>query len=81
MTAPSGRSLTCWVEMVCSQLLAVVAGQREHGAVGTVHHDGAVGGGPLFAERVAVVPDGAGVGPVSGAGTADILNSTALPTL
>ncbi len=42
--------------------LAVGAGQRQHGPVRTVDHDRAVRGGPLLAERVAVMPDGAGVG-------------------
>ncbi len=68
MTAPSGSSLTCWVEMVCSQLLPVAAGQREHGPVRAVHHDGLVDGGALLAERVAVVPDGTGVGSGVGGG-------------
>ena len=42
----------------------VGSGQREHGTVGPVHHDGVVGGGALLAERVTVVPDRAGIGGV-----------------
>ncbi len=42
--------------------LAVVAGERQHGPMRTVDYDGLIGGRALFAERVAVMPDGAGVG-------------------
>ena len=41
--------------------LAVIAGERQHGPVRAVDHDGLVGGRALLAERVAVMPHGTGV--------------------
>ena len=59
--------------------LAVVAGERQHGPVRAVDHDGCVGGRALLAERIAVVPDGAGVGSGLGRGNCrHVLNFTAL---
>ena len=48
--------------------LAVVAGELDGRAVAAVHDDGLGGGGTLLPERVAVVPDGAGVGSGFGCG-------------
>ena len=53
---------------VVQPALPVAAGQRQHGAVRAVDHDGFVGGRALLAERVAVMPDGAGVGSGVGRG-------------
>ena len=46
----------------------LAAGQRERRAVRAVDHDGFVCRRPLLAERVAVMPDGAGVGSGVGRG-------------
>jgi hypothetical protein len=43
--------------------LALGAGERDHRPMRAIDDDGPGGRGPLFAERVAVVPDCAGVGP------------------
>ena len=68
MTAPSGNSLTCWVETLCNQAFPIAARQGKHRPMRAVHHHGLVGRGALLAERVAVVPDGAGVGTRVGGG-------------
>ena len=47
---------------VVQPALAVVAGERQHGAVRAVDDDGLIGGRALLAKRVAVVPHGTGVG-------------------
>ena len=44
------------------------AGQRQHAAVGAVDDDGIGGGGTLFTERIAVMPDGTGIGSGIGGG-------------
>jgi hypothetical protein len=49
-------------------VLAAAARQLEHRAMRAVHDHGLVNGGALLTERVAVVPDGAGVGPRFGGG-------------
>src|SRR5205807_887831 len=41
--------------------LAVIAGERQHGSMRPVDDDGTVGGCALLAERVSVMPDGAGI--------------------
>ena len=41
--------------------LAVIARERQHGPVRAIDQDGCLGGRALLAERVAVMPDGAGV--------------------
>ncbi|SHV43603.1 Uncharacterised protein [Mycobacteroides abscessus subsp. abscessus] len=48
--------------------LAVVAGELDGRAVAAVHDDGFGGGGTLLPERIAVMPDGAGVGSRFGGG-------------
>ena len=60
--APSGSSLTCWVEMLCSQVCRSAPVSVSTRAVRPVHQRGTGFGGALLAERIAVMPDGAGVG-------------------
>ena len=54
--------------MLCSQDLPVRAGQGEHRAVRAIHQHGIGFGGALLAQRIAVVPDRAGVGSRFGCG-------------
>ena len=53
---------------VVQPALPLASGQREHRAMRAVHHHRLVLRGPLLAERVAVMPDGAGVGSGVGRG-------------
>ena len=66
MLVPSGSAATCCVEMLCSQLCRSGPVSGKHPAVRAVDDDGFGGRGPLFTQRIAVMPHGAGVGSGSG---------------